>query len=152
MDKELYTRWDDKKNLITTRLSGLITETEVSQWKDGLEKTFTELPQGTKFKIFVNLHGFSPASMSAHKMYREIIPLLLSKYNWRIGYLDLFEEAKDLKLTSENGTECLAAVHCHHDSYKINEYEKKFGKDSEHFWDDPERSATWIESYSISAN
>lgn len=149
MKPEIYTQWERQTNLITTRLSGAVTETDVSEWKESLDKTFADLPPGTKFKIFVNLHGLNPASVSAHKSYRDIIPLLLSRYNWRIGYLDLFEEAKELKLTSENESECLAAVHCHHDSYKINEYESRFGKDSEHFFDDPEKSESWIRSYSV---
>ncbi|TGL44605.1 hypothetical protein [Leptospira perdikensis] len=149
MNPEIYTQWEKQTNLITTRLSGAVTETDISKWKESLNKTFADLPQGTKFKIFVNLHGLNPASVSAHKAYRDIIPLLLSRYNWRIGYLDLFEEAKGLKLTSENEIECFAAVHCHHDSYKINEYESRFGKDSEHFFDDPEKSETWIRSYSV---
>ncbi|TGL86239.1 hypothetical protein EHQ68_12970 [Leptospira congkakensis] len=152
MKTEIYTKWEEENSLVTTRIAGTITETEVSEWKQSLEKTFAEIPAGTKFKIFVNLHGLNPTSVSAHKSYRDIIPLLLSRYNWRIGYLDLFDEAKDLKLTSENGKECLAAVHCHHDSYKINEYESRFGKESEHFFDDPERSETWIRNHSIITN
>ncbi|MCG6143586.1 hypothetical protein [Leptospira bandrabouensis] len=147
MNHEIYTKWEKETALITTRISGAVTETEVTKWKQGLEKTFEEIPKGTKFKIFVNFYGLNPATVSAHKSYRDTIPLLLSKYNWRIGYLDLFEEAKDLKLTSENGTECIAAVHCHHDSYKINEYERRFGKETEHFFDDPEKSESWIRNY-----
>ncbi|PJZ84867.1 hypothetical protein [Leptospira harrisiae] len=152
MKNEIYTKWEKESDLVVTRFSGAISEAEVTEWKQSLETTFATIPAGTKFKIFVNLHGLNPISVSAHKAYRDIIPLLLSKYNWRIGYLDLFEEAKDLKLTFENGIECLAAVHCHHDSYKINEYESRFGKPSEHFYDDPNKSETWIRSYSISAN
>lgn len=149
MNNDIYTKWEKESALIITRISGAVTETEVSEWKQSLEKAFAEIPSGTQFKIFVNLYGLNPASVSAHKAYRDIIPLLLSQYNWRIGYLDLFEEAKDLKLTSKNEIECLAAVHCHHDSYKINEYESRFGKDSEHFFDDPEKSESWIRNYSI---
>ncbi|EMY62618.1 hypothetical protein [Leptospira terpstrae] len=149
MNNDIYTKWEKESTLIITRISGSVTETEVSEWKQSLEKAFAEIPSGTQFKIFVNLYGLNPASVSAHKAYRDIIPLLLSQYNWRIGYLDLFEEAKDLKLTSKNEIECLAAVHCHHDSYKINEYESRFGKDSEHFFDDPEKSESWIRNYSI---
>lgn len=152
MNNEIYTKWEEQSSLVITRISGAVTETEVSEWKQSLEKTFAEIPAGTKFKIFINLHGLNPASVSAHKSYRDIMPLLLSRYNWRIGYLDLFEEAENLELTSENGIECLAAVHCHHDSYKINEYENRFGKDSEHFYDDPEKSESWIRSYSLPAN
>ncbi|MCW7491925.1 hypothetical protein ND861_04575 [Leptospira sp. 2 VSF19] len=150
MKNEIYTKWEKDSNLVITRISGAISEAEVSEWKQSLEKTFSSIPAGAKFKIFVNLYGLNPTSVSAHKAYRDIIPLLLSKYNWRIGYLDLFEEAKDLKLTSENGMECLAAVHCHHDSYKINEYERRFGRTSEHFYDDPEKSEKWIRSYPVS--
>ncbi|MGE8720740.1 hypothetical protein ACO2KH_05340 [Leptospira terpstrae] len=149
MNNDIYTKWEKESALIITRISGAVTETEVSEWKQSLEKAFAEIPSGTQFKIFVNLYGLNPASVSAHKAYRDIIPLLLSQYNWRIGYLDLFDEAKDLQLTSKNEIECLAAVHCHHDSYKINEYESRFGKDSEHFFDDPEKSESWIRNYSI---
>ncbi|PJZ46380.1 hypothetical protein [Leptospira brenneri] len=150
MNHDQYTIWDESNHLVTTRITGAVTETEILSWKQGLENTFANLPSGTKFKIFVNLHGLNPASVSAHKSYRDIIPLLLSKHNWRVGYLDLFEEANNLKLTSENGVECVAAVHCHHDSYKITEYERKFGKESEHFYDDPQSSEIWIRNYPVS--
>ena len=148
MTKEVYTKWEETTGIVETKLSGNISETEIKEWIESLDRTFAKIPTGTKFKIFVNFYGLNPISVLAHKSYRAVIPVLLSKYNWRVGYLDLFEEAKDLRLTTTNEIECLAAVHCHHDSYKMKEYENRFARESEHFLDDPEKSDSWIRSFS----
>jgi hypothetical protein len=147
MNVEFYTKWEEGSNLITTRLSGPITEADAIAWEKDLTQVLQSLPEGTKFKIFVNFFGLNPSSVHAHKSYRNVMPLLLSKCGWRIGYLDLFEEANDLKISSEKDIKCFAAVHCHHDSYKIQEYENRFGKVNEHFFDDPIFSENWIRKF-----
>ncbi|TGM46726.1 hypothetical protein EHQ92_02030 [Leptospira biflexa] len=147
MKIEIDTKWEQDSNLIITRLSGPITEADAIEWEKGLTQVLQSLPNGTKFKIFVNFYDLNPSSVSAHKAYRNVMPLLLSQYGWRIGYLDLFEEANGLKITTTNGIQCVAAVHCHQDSYKIGEYERRFGKENEHFYDDPIRSEDWIRNF-----
>ncbi|MGV3666784.1 MAG: hypothetical protein ACO1NV_11665 [Leptospira bouyouniensis] len=149
MEIEFYTKWEKDSNLITTRLTGPISEADATAWAKDLTQVLQALPEGTKFKIFVNFFGLNPSSVNAHKSYRNVMPLLLSEYGWRIGYLDLFEEANGLKITSEKGIQCYAAVHCHQDSYKIQEYEKRFGKENEHFYDDPIVSEEWIRNFKM---
>lgn len=147
MNVEFYTKWEQNESLIITRLTGPVTVSDVIEWEQELQDVFQTLPKGTQFKMFVNLHGLSPSSVDAHKAYRNVIPLLLSRYGWRIGYLDLFEEANALKITTTNECQCYAAVHCHQDGYKIQEYEKRFGKENEHFYEDPVLSESWIRNY-----
>ncbi|WP_246839254.1 hypothetical protein [Leptospira levettii] len=147
MKIEYFTKWEKDSNLIITRLTGFVTELDVKEWEIGLKQVFRDLPKGTKFKMFVNFHGLSPSTVTAHKSYRDVIPLLLSQYGWRIGYLDLFEEANDLTISKTNESECYATVHCHQDGYKIQEYERRFGKENEHFYEDPIFSEAWIRSY-----
>lgn len=149
MEIEYYTNWEKESSLIVTRLAGPVTEVDVEEWEKGLREVFQTLPKGTQFKIFVNLHGLSPSSVNAHKSYRDVIPLLLSQYGWRIGYLDLFEEANELKITTTNECKCYAAVHCHQDGYKIQEYERRFGKENEHFYEDPNLCESWIREYDL---
>lgn len=149
MEIEHDTVWESHSNLIITRLSGPITESDAQEWETGLKAVLQSLPPGTKFKIFVNLYGLRPSSVKAHKAYRNVIPTFLSQYGWRIGYLDLFEEANDLLITTTNGIQCYAAVHCHQDGYKIQEYENRFGKENEHYYEDPVRSETWIRNFDL---
>lgn len=149
LENEYYTVWSETDHLMMTRLSGNISIQEVKEWESGLLNAFKQLKENTKFKMFVNIHGFKATDISTHKYFRDIIPLLLSKYNWRVGYLNLFEEAKDLPITMVNGIECIAAVHCHDDETKIKKYQDNFGTKFEKFSTNPIMALRWIKSIAI---
>lgn len=88
--------------------------------------------------------GFTAENFEAHKYFRNIVPLTLANYNWKTGYVNMFEEGKNLSLKSTRGIKCTAAVHVHHDSSKIGLYQEKYSSKNEHFYTDVATARNWI--------
>lgn len=138
------------KKLLITHISGDVDETDIQQWEKTLLNALDKIPQHSIFKIFVNLYGFNAMDIATHKRFRTIIPLTLAGYGWKTGYVDLFEdEAKNLQFHFTRGIQCVAAAHAHHDKIKMNLYESKFGKETEHFFNDPELALKWMETIEV---
>ncbi|MBL8032480.1 MAG: hypothetical protein JNJ69_02180 [Leptospiraceae bacterium] len=138
------TAWNAATGIVTTTLSGPVDVADVKLWRRGLEATLAALPSDSRFRIYVNFFGLAPQSVEAHKSYRAVIPLTLSRYGWRVGYLALFPEADNLPVTTTDGIRCTAAVHVHQDTYKIEEYDRRFGTGIERFFSDPHEAETWL--------
>lgn len=146
-EKVIETNWWHGQKLIETKLIGEVDLDDINLWKHSLKEALNKITEGGSFKIMVNLYGFKAVNIEAHKQYREIIPLLLAQYDWKVGYVDLFEESKAMKFTRTRGIHCFAAVHVHHDKEKIGKYEENFGRVNEHFMTDPEKAMQWILNY-----
>lgn len=144
IEKTIQTQWFPDENLIETQLKGDITQEDVRYWKSTLDEAFAQINQGTRFKILIDLYGFKAVDLATHKLYREIIPLLLADYNWKVGYVDLFEEAKGMKFASLRGISCYAAAHVHQDEEKINKYQKHFSRENEQFFTSPLKARAWL--------
>ena len=144
-NKRTRSQWFREEKLLVTELSGDITIVDIEKWETSLYGAFDEIEDGGTFKIFVDLVGLKAVNIDAHKRYRDIIPLALADYGWRVGYLDLFEEAAGLKLTNKRGVSCIGAAHAHQDATKIEKYQSMFGTDREQFFTDPVRAREWIE-------
>lgn len=139
------TNWYPDQQLIITKLTGVVDMQDIMRWEQSLHAAIAEIPDSTTFKIFVNLHGFTAANVDAHKYYRNIIPITLADYGWKVGYLAMFpEEAANLALTTRRNIRCIAAVHCHQDETKISKYQNLYSSDREHFYTDPEMAQRWI--------
>tara|TARA_R110001632_G_scaffold188596_3_gene309118 strand:- start:742 stop:1230 length:489 start_codon:yes stop_codon:yes gene_type:complete len=145
----LSSKWYNSKKLLVTRISGTVTLSDVIMWEDSLYKALQEIQDNDVFKIYVNLFGFKAQDVETHKKFRNIIPVTLSKYGWRVGYLDLFEEANDLKLSCTRGIRCLGAAHVHQDKSKINKYQFFFGIDNEAYFHNPSQASKWINELSL---
>ncbi|QMU26721.1 hypothetical protein [Adhaeribacter radiodurans] len=145
------TNWYPNQSLIITQLSGNVDSAAISRWEQSLHESLNLVEDKGTFKILVNLYGFKATDIAAHKKFRTIIPETLATYGWRTGYLDLFEEAADLKLTNNRGIQCIAAAHVHQDETKIEKYETLFGKENEHFFTNPEVAEAWIKEYPAGA-
>jgi hypothetical protein len=140
------TEWHPDKKLIITQLSRDVDLADVELWETSFKNTLDTIEDNGIFKIFVNLHGFKAADIEAHKRYRSIIPLTLADYGWKVGYVDLFDEARDMSFKNIRGIRCVAAAHVHHDETKIEKYEMNFGRENERFFTDPKRAEEWIEA------
>ncbi|WP_370090406.1 hypothetical protein [Ekhidna sp.] len=140
--------WEDGKMLLT-KLSGDVGICEIQIWENCLKDALNQIADNSKFKMFVNLFGFKADSVEAHKYYRSIIPTTLSHYGWRIGYLDMFEEANDLELTNTRGISCVGAAHVHQDASKIDKYQELYATDREQYFTDPDQAYHWIEDLSL---
>ena len=61
--------------LLTTRLTGVVTTEDVQRWKESLERDAAAIPDGGTFKLLLDLCGYEPADIEAHKAMRAVIPL-----------------------------------------------------------------------------
>jgi hypothetical protein len=116
------TKWYPAERLVVTHISGHVDEQDISKWQQSLEEVLNRIEDNSRFKIFVNLHGFKAVNFDAHKKFRVIIPSTLADYGFRAGYLGLFPEA-EVHLKNTRGIQCVAAVHVHQDDTKINNYD-----------------------------
>ncbi|MBP0905050.1 hypothetical protein ACFSKN_09740 [Mariniflexile gromovii] len=144
--------WDNKNNLLFTRLNGEVDITDVLNWEKSLLNTLETLLDNSIFKIYIDLLGFKAIDVDTHKRFREIIPLTLSRYGWRVGYLDLFDESKNLELSNNRGIRCVAAAHIHHDVSKINKYQFMFSTNSEGYFNGASEAFKWIFDLNINNN
>ncbi|WP_342086377.1 hypothetical protein [Dyadobacter sp. OTU695] len=141
------TDWEPVNRLIITQISGEVEKADVIRWKQSLHDALDQIEDGGSFSIFVNLHGFTALNLDAHKYFRNIVPLTLADYGWKVGYLAMFEEeAARLVLTTKRNIRCLAAVHCHQDETKIEKYESLYSSPCERFFTDPGKAEAWIRS------
>ncbi|NCT94166.1 MAG: hypothetical protein GXC72_07075 [Chitinophagaceae bacterium] len=145
-DKKTISYWDQDKQLLVTEISGDIEEADVNNWKQGLADCIALIPDNSVFKIWVNLYGFKASNFEVHKLFRSVIPLTLSKFQWRVGYLNLFPEADGLELSSERGIRCVGAAHCHQDETKIRLYQSEYSSPLEHYFTNPVLGYQWIEA------
>lgn len=136
--------WHPAESLLIAELKGPVTGADVTLWEKELTEKLAGIPENSQFRIFVDLFGLAPANVEAHKRYRSVIPLALARHGWRVGYLNLFPEADGLKLSEERGVRCIKAAHAHQDAYKIDEYERRFGKASERFFTDSTAALRWL--------
>ncbi|GAB3541609.1 hypothetical protein [Spirosoma fluminis] len=133
-----------QEKLVVTHISGDLDANDINDWRLALTQVFNQLPDGARFKILVNLHGFKAVDFESHKQFRTIIPLALANYGWYIGYLRLFPEA-EITIRSERGIHCIAAAHVHHDETKITNYDTNFRMRNERFFTDPQTARAWID-------
>jgi hypothetical protein len=144
--KEMISKWYPESKLVVTQISGDLDEAEIAAWEQGLNRIFDELADGESFKILIDMHGFQASDVVAHKRFRNIIPLKMAEFGWKVGYVDLFEEeAGKMVYANYRNIQCRAAAHCHHDSGKMEMYERRFSRYNEHFFASREDARNWIE-------
>jgi len=140
--------WIASSQLLITRISGNTDMQDVEKWEASLLSSLGEVNDNGVFKILIDLHGFKAVNFEVHKKFRIVIPKTLGRYGWRVGYLDMFPEAK-LQLENRRRIQCVAAAHVHHDESKIAVYEAKYSRPNERFFTDPVQAEDWIRQYKI---
>ncbi len=144
------TQWFPEEKTIDTRISGDVSVQDIEQWEESLHFALGQIETGAEFRIMVDLFGYSPVNIEAHKRFRAVIPLTLSQYGWKVGYVDLFEDEKEkLQYVSTRGIKCIAAAHAHQDETKIGLYERSYSRDNEHFFTDPQKAREWLKGLAI---
>ncbi|HNI90604.1 MAG TPA: hypothetical protein PKX55_20805 [Leptospiraceae bacterium] len=149
MIKIADTRWLPEHKLIITELRGNVNSEDVEKWISSLYQALDQIEDNGVFKIFINLMDFQAVDLDVHKKYREIIPRPLGEYGWKVGYVDMFERAKELQLSNKRGIQCVAAVHVHQDETKIQKYEDNYSRENEHYFTDIKKAEDWIYSYPV---
>lgn len=150
IDKAIETNWYPDKRLLVTHISGELDKNDIDNWKKAFKNSLRQIQNNTTFKIFVNMYGFRAATTDAHKNFRDVVPLTLAKYGWKVGYMGLFEEeTKTVIFKKTRGIRCVGAAHSHHDKTKMDFYESRFSTDREHFFRDPSLAKQWIEKLEL---
>ncbi|MCF0069600.1 hypothetical protein LZD49_03900 [Dyadobacter sp. CY261] len=143
--KVIRSDWRPADQLIVSQISGDLEMQDVIRWEKTLHDALDKVSDSGTFKIFVNLYGFTAANLETHKYFRNIIPLTLAEYGWKVGYVNMFpEEAEKLTVTRKRGVQCIAAAHCHQDAGKIEKYEQLYSSENEHFYTNPDLAFDWI--------
>ncbi len=142
--------WYPADQLIITQISGDIEMQDVVYWEKTLHDALGQVGDSETFKIFVNLDGFKATNLEAHKYFRDIIPLTLANYGWKVGYVNMFpEESAKLTITRQRNVQCIAAAHCHQDAGKIEKYEQLYSSEDEHYFTHAESALHWIRSWKV---
>jgi len=137
--------WDAARRLLVTRLQGTVGTDDVRRWIDGLHRELDRIADDTRFNIIVDLHGYEPGDLGAHKEMRTVVPLTLTRYGFRTAFFDLFDPV-DVPLERTRGITCVAAAHVHHDADKMDEYNHRIGRPNERFFTDYRAAEAWIEA------
>ena len=148
MEKIINTTWYPEQQLIVTQLSGVVNNADIEHWEATMQVAFAQLPDNTRFKMLVNLYGFKAENFEVHKYYRNIIPLMLAGFGYRIGYLDMFPEAK-LDVTITRGIRCVAMANVHQDATKMQDYNTRFSSATEKYFTEPGPAMAWIQDVQV---
>jgi hypothetical protein len=138
------TTWDPIARTLRTALGGTATVADVEGWRQGLERTLAEIPDNSTFKLLFDLRGYEPADLDAHRAMRGVVPALLASHGLRPAVLDLFDERSDLPLGAARGIEVTAFANVHHDSAKMDEYERRIARPNQRFFADREAAERWL--------
>lgn len=136
-------RWEEATGILLSRLSGSVGAEEVRRWQAMLAAELARIPDGGRFKLLSNLHSYEPASLDAHKEFRNVIPETLMQYGFRPAFLDLFG-VKDVEIRATHGVICTALAHVHHDAEKMNGYRQDLGRQNEQFFTEVARAEAWL--------
>ena len=136
-------RWDPENRILWTELTGAVTVADVEAWRNELERAVGAIPDGSAFGLLLNLHGFHPVNLDAHKAMRTVVPLLLARHGMRPAFLDLFEGA-EIPISTERGVRCVAFANVHHDPDKMSSYERRIAKPDQRFFTDASEAYDWL--------
>ena len=118
-------QWDPGRALLVTELKGPVDVEAVKAWRAGLQEQVDRIPDGTRFRLLLDLTGYEPAGLDAHKAMRTVVPDLLVAHGLRPAFLDLFPEAPEPAITAEREVVCVAFANVHQDETKMSRYEER---------------------------
>ncbi len=139
-------RWDPIRAVLVTELRGPVDVAEVAAWRDGLQMEVDRIPDGTRFRLLLDLTGFEPAGLDAHKAMRTVVPCLLLAHGLRPAFLDLFPEMAEPEIRTERGVVCVAFPNVHHDPDKMGRYEERIATGNQRFFTSRAEGEEWLSS------
>ena len=144
--KKIESKYSAETGLFETSLSGLISTEDVQEWQNSINAVLAQIPDHSNFKALINIHGYEPQDVEAHKAFRTVIPLTMAKYSFRVGYIDMFEEA-DLPLSGIRDIACIAFANVHQDEVKMKKYQDNYAKSNELYTTDIKEAYKWLERF-----
>ena len=142
--KVIHSHWNSASKTLFTEYKGELDVEDVREWTESLQTALSKIPPGTLFKFLVDLSGFNPIDIKAHKAMRNIVPEILASHGMRPAFIDLFDEKPEMKITINNGITCRAFANVHHDKYKMEDYQKRIGRADQQFFTDLESAREWL--------
>lgn len=144
MQAHQASHWDDTLSILQTELKGPVTREHVELWKMNLYAELDRIPDGRPFRLLLDLEGYEPVDMEAHKAMRLVIPNVLQSHGMRPAFADLFDDPGELNITLLRNRRCFAFANVHHDEYKMDQYETKIGRSDQRFFTDPDKARQWL--------
>ncbi|HYX37028.1 MAG TPA: hypothetical protein VE954_28335 [Oligoflexus sp.] len=144
MQSHHASHWDDTLSILQTELKGSVTREDVLLWKKNLHAALERIPDGRAFRLLLDLKGFEPVDIEAHKAMRLVIPHILLSHGMRPAYADLFDDPGKLSVTLQRSQRCFAFANVHHDENKMGQYEMKIGRSDQRFFTDPDKARQWL--------
>jgi hypothetical protein len=142
--KSTASAWDATTRTLRTELRGAVAGADVESWRQGLHREVARIPANSGFKLLLDLRGFEPVDLDAHKAMRKVVPELLIGHGMRPAFLGLFDDAPEVAVTTENGVVVQAFANVHHDETKMGDYERRIGTDTQRFLTDREAAEAWL--------
>ncbi len=136
--------WDAERGWLVTELRETVGRAAVEAWRAGLMETVDGIPDGTSFKLLLDLSGYEPASLDAHKAMRDVVPSLLVAHGLRPAFLDLFPEAEEPVIRTERDVVCVAFANVHHDPEKMAGYEERIATVNQRFFTSRSAAEEWL--------
>jgi hypothetical protein len=138
------TTWEPATRILRTELTGTVDAGAVRAWQDGLHGAVAGIPDGTAVKLLLDLRGYEPADLDAHKAMRDVVPELLLSHGMRPAFLDLFDDPPTVQVTTARGISIAAFANVHHDAEKMGEYERRIAKPDQRFFTEREAAEHWL--------
>lgn len=136
--------YDERIGLLRTSLKGPVTLDDVHMWIAELHRELARIPQNASFRLLLDLHGFEPVNVEAHKAMRLVIPNVLASHGLRPAFIDLFDERPEMKIITTRGIRCIAFANVHHDETKMANYEQRIAKPNQRFFTDAAAAEAWV--------
>lgn len=141
-----YSSFDPRSEILETALRGTVDQAAVQAWADDLRFLVSRLPSGANFKLLLDLHGYEPADVAAHRAMREVVPDLLVACGLRPAFADLFPEAGEVRMPAAPRVRCTAFANVHHEAAKMERYEREIARPEQRFFTDREPALQWLRS------
>jgi hypothetical protein len=144
MQAHQASHWDDTLSILQTELKGPVTREDVDIWKRNLLAELDRIPDGRLFRLLLDLNGYEPVDMEAHKAMRLVIPDILLHHGMRPAYADLYDDPGELHVSMFRNRRCFAFANVHHDENKMKQYDIKIGRADQRFFTDPDKARQWL--------
>ena len=137
-------RWIEEKRLLTTRVTGVLTKSDVQSWRDLLHMTGRRIASDTDFRMMIDIRGYevSEQDREVHMRMREVTPLFLAGHGFTVGFFRLYDEKPPSPEASL--ARCIAVAHVHHDAAKMERYNELLSTPVERFFVDAEEADRWL--------
>jgi hypothetical protein len=136
--------WDRQQRLLVTQLTGTVDVDDVDAWRLALLDAVERIPDGTSFKLLLDLTGYEPASLDAHRHMRMVVPDLLIAHGLRPAFVDLYPDAPEPVVIQDRGVVCVAFANVHHDETKMARYEEQIATANQRFFTSRSAAEEWL--------